>query len=186
MDSQRTSGVIGPLFRTIGGTLNKRCSGYRKAGREPHYAPLETFPPSHRYTTSKHSTCNACYEWLHAMNNPVHNNDKKYDAVRALARNRRRHREKDAPFDETVEREVVWKLNLGICHLCLQPVVYEHAVMDHVYPLCRGGGWTWDNIRPAHEYCNSKKASLTMVEARRRGTLQRLRRRNNNPLALTS
>jgi 5-methylcytosine-specific restriction endonuclease McrA len=100
-------------------------------------------------------------------------------------RRERRHRNRGAEYDKSVDRLSVWKNNLGLCHICVQPVTFEESVMEHVIPLCLGGGWTWANMRPAHGYCNARKGKETMEQLEARGVLAELR---NTPrvLALTS
>lgn len=36
--------------------------------------------------------------------------------------------------------------------------------IDHVLPIARGGRHTWDNVQPAHLFCNMSKNDLKMDE----------------------
>lgn len=65
------------------------------------------------------------------------------------------------------------------CHICGQPIDYTlkwpHPrcyVIDHDTPLARGGLDTIENVKAAHNECNSKKrARLVAPIVRRSGSL---------------
>lgn len=50
---------------------------------------------------------------------------------------------------------VVYIINGGICHLCGGEVAWQDASRDHVKPVKHGGRTVWQNIRLAHQACNS-------------------------------
>lgn len=190
---------------------NKRCPGYAPAGIEAHITSILNFRNNNSTKDGKHNKCKICDA---AYRKHRYNNDKKYrlkeierilskrtpeinkiyndkryaggplHASYAKARNKRRHLQKEAPFDETVTRELVWQYGLGLCHICWKPVAFEHVTMEHMIPLCKGGGWTWDNIRPAHAYCNGKKGRKSMDELENRGILKELRDVRNHRMNL--
>ncbi len=65
--------------------------------------------------------------------------------------------------DFTIEE---WKLKLEEYNYCC---VYCHVQdqqlhQDHVVPVAKGGGYTWDNIVPACKPCNSSKAAKSLLE----------------------
>lgn len=70
-------------------------------------------------------------------------------------------------FDsDTIIYDKVFNDNGCVCHLCGEPIDmslrFPHsmsATIDHVVPLSKGGTHTYDNIRPAHLSCNSRKGN---------------------------
>lgn len=53
-----------------------------------------------------------------------------------------------------------------MCHLCNTRINPEltspdpmSATLDHVIPLSRGGRHVWDNVLPAHLFCNELKSN---------------------------
>lgn len=171
--------VIGPLYNAAG---LRRCSGHGPSFIAPHYTATENF---RGYKKSKDGLHSMCVDCLRACNK-IRDARRLAEKDPGVMRNQRRHQERLAPYDPTVTREAVWAYSLGLCHICLQRVPFEHMTMEHVVPLCLGGGWTWDNIRPAHAYCNGRKGKMTMQEMEERGILRVLRRRQNGMLALTN
>lgn len=58
----------------------------------------------------------------------------------------------------------VIKRDKGICHICGMKVDLaanildkKAPVVDHIFPIARGGTHTWDNVALAHRECNGKK-----------------------------
>jgi 5-methylcytosine-specific restriction endonuclease McrA len=45
------------------------------------------------------------------------------------------------------------------CQYCETDLTLATTTMDHVYPICRGGKTTWENIVAACPTCNSNKGS---------------------------
>ncbi|KAH6770019.1 HNH endonuclease [Perilla frutescens var. hirtella] len=41
----------------------------------------------------------------------------------------------------------------------------ENLTIDHVFPIARGGKWTWENLVAACSRCNSRKGQKTLEEA---------------------
>jgi 5-methylcytosine-specific restriction endonuclease McrA len=59
----------------------------------------------------------------------------------------------------------VFERDKYLCGICLAPVAKDRAVphplaatLDHIVPIARGGGHTWNNVRCAHFMCNSRKS----------------------------
>jgi 5-methylcytosine-specific restriction endonuclease McrA len=76
--------------------------------------------------------------------------------------------------DKGVTLRAVMARDKGICHICGGKVnISDHThdergfficgsnypTIDHVLPLSRGGGHTWDNVRLSHHLCNSVKGN---------------------------
>jgi len=64
----------------------------------------------------------------------------------------------------------IWERSEGICHLCRYFIDLPHfnhqlgASVDHIIPASIGGTRTYDNLRPAHAWCNSKRGQSTITE----------------------
>ena len=46
------------------------------------------------------------------------------------------------------------------CYLCEEKIDRADCEVDHVLPRAHGGKDDWDNLRPAHWYCNQAKADM--------------------------
>jgi len=44
-----------------------------------------------------------------------------------------------------------------MCGICADPVDPECYAIDHIIPICKGGGHVWENLQIAHHDCNVKK-----------------------------
>lgn len=59
------------------------------------------------------------------------------------------------------------------CHLCGGPIDSEVShgperwSLDHVVPIARGGGHTYDNVKASHWRCNHRKGTRSTLENRR-------------------
>ena len=40
------------------------------------------------------------------------------------------------------------------------PLALLYPTMDHIIPISKGGGHTWDNVQIAHRICNINKSNL--------------------------
>ena len=70
------------------------------------------------------------------------------------------HRVKRIMFDSEMKDRLYKKSN-GICVWCKRPLEYDEAVLDHIFPLARGGTNDESNLQVLHLSCNqSKGASL--------------------------
>ena len=70
---------------------------------------------------------------------------------------------------EDVDYEVVLATHGMVCHICGGEIESRRVLnMDHVIPLLGGhnGPHTYDNIRPAHRWCNQRKGTKLMAEIR--------------------
>jgi len=47
--------------------------------------------------------------------------------------------------------------DLNICQYCQVKLTYRESTIDHVVPVCKGGGLTWGNVVTACRSCNNKK-----------------------------
>ena len=54
----------------------------------------------------------------------------------------------------------VYMRDNGICWLCLHPVRFHSASLDHVMPESYGGPRTYDNLRLTHRECNHRRDNL--------------------------
>jgi 5-methylcytosine-specific restriction endonuclease McrA len=90
--------------------------------------------------------------YLHTWH--VNNRDK---ARAYAARRRMRERGFDGRRVERIDREAVWKRDLGLCGLCALPVPFKQMHLDHIKPVSRGGSHTAGNTQPAHPRCNIRK-----------------------------
>ena len=79
---------------------------------------------------------------------------------------RRRALKYGVEFDETINRESVFKNDLGKCYLCQIETHLEHinegyepklATVDHVIPISKGGPHTWENVKNCCLKCNITK-----------------------------
>lgn len=61
-------------------------------------------------------------------------------------------------LDEVLKRDGAW------CYLCGRNVPREYVTLDHVVPLVRGGSHTYDNVRIACRFCNSRKGKRLLSE----------------------
>lgn len=74
-------------------------------------------------------------------------------------------------FDETITLKALRARNKDICQICGEPVNDKdikdghirkrYPTLDHIIPLSKGGGHTWDNIQLAHMGCNAGKCDRT-------------------------
>jgi 5-methylcytosine-specific restriction endonuclease McrA len=57
------------------------------------------------------------------------------------------------------------------CFLCKEPIDryrrcpdWRAATIEHIIPISQGGTHTWDNVAPAHYYCNMSKGDLSLED----------------------
>lgn len=70
-------------------------------------------------------------------------------------------------YDASINLKKVMRRDKGICQICGRPVDITsrsengigmlYPTIDHIKPLSKGGGHTWDNVQLAHLICNSRK-----------------------------
>ncbi len=66
---------------------------------------------------------------------------------------------------EPVDLAVVLAEHGPWCHICEEFIEQGDLHFDHVIPLSKGGPHIYDNIRPAHSWCNLKKAAKVPASA---------------------
>lgn len=66
-------------------------------------------------------------------------------------------------------KEIVYKLDRGLCHICHKKVKFHMAVLDHIIPetalveefsFDRNAYW---NLRAAHKRCNCQRSNGRIV-----------------------
>ncbi len=60
---------------------------------------------------------------------------------------------------EFVDRAVVYGRDGGKCHICSRPVSRLNFHIDHLIPVSKGGGHTYNNVAIAHPRCNIKRGA---------------------------
>ena len=62
-------------------------------------------------------------------------------------------------------KDLIYKLDGGVCHICKHKVKYEETTLDHIVPTAISGNrgllstddyW---NIRLAHKSCNARRSN---------------------------
>lgn len=112
--------------------------------------------------------CKECSKKYAIENKPY---DKKLQAIRtkkwrqtekgkrwhimSLAKSRAMKRE-NGPC-ERIYRDIVWRRDSGICHICGESCQMNSWHLDHIIPLSRGGTHTYDNVAVSHPICNIRK-----------------------------
>ncbi len=78
----------------------------------------------------------------------------------------RRARKAGNPVEQGINASALLESQGGMCYLCLEHIdlslQYPHPAslsVDHVLPISKGGGHTWDNTRACHLGCNFAKGS---------------------------
>lgn len=65
---------------------------------------------------------------------------------------------------EVVDRAIVWERDQGVCRLCGVAANPADWHLEHLTPLVRGGGHTYDNTAVSHPRCNRMKGQMTLEE----------------------
>lgn len=65
---------------------------------------------------------------------------------------------------EYVDYDIVFERDKGICYLCGKEVDTFNWHLDHIIPISRGGGHTYQNVGITHKSCNLKKSNMTADE----------------------
>lgn len=55
-----------------------------------------------------------------------------------------------------------------LCQYCGDEVTEQHATLDHVLPVSKGGKTTWENSATACKPCNYRKAASTKMKPNRK------------------
>lgn len=57
-----------------------------------------------------------------------------------------------------------------LCALCKHPITVfigtsrDSLTIDHIIPVAAGGNNYWNNLQPAHKWCNSRRGDMSMDE----------------------
>lgn len=93
---------------------------------------------------------------------------------RHIYERRSRLKRQQAPMIETVDIQVLYARDKGICSLCLKPVDMrlkfphpESPTVDHIIPLSRGGEESYRNTALAHFGCNTRKNNREVTQQMR-------------------
>jgi 5-methylcytosine-specific restriction endonuclease McrA len=82
------------------------------------------------------------------------------DPDEVLKRPKRRRAERlKAALKAPINREEIFARDEWRCWICGEPVLREHASIDHLVPIARGGSDQPDNVRLAHSLCNSRRGA---------------------------
>lgn len=65
-----------------------------------------------------------------------------------------RARKRGATIVEVFTRDEIVQRDLGVCHVCAEPVPPDELHLDHVIPLKDGGPHTRENVKVSHARCN--------------------------------
>ncbi len=68
-----------------------------------------------------------------------------------------RQARKRGAFVENVERQVVYKRDKEVCHICGKRVKSKGWHLDHIIPLIKGGEHSYRNVAVSHPQCNLQK-----------------------------
>lgn len=81
---------------------------------------------------------------------------------------------------EKNQREKLWDEATGHCVYCGKPVAREEMEVDHIVPLCRGGGKGYGNKVCSCPQCNAAKADRPLEEFLRVSMNEKQRKRFSN------
>lgn len=87
-------------------------------------------------------------------------------------------------YDESITLDAVFNREHGVCYICGSRcdyhdvsasggVGYTYPTIDHVIPLCKGGGHTRDNVKLACWLCNSIKRENELTDDLRESIIER-------------
>lgn len=84
----------------------------------------------------------------------VSRNKQKSLSIKADYRARKRN-----AFVESIDRSIVFEVNMGLCGICGEFVDPSDFAVDHIIPLSRGGLHAYNNVQLTHVSCNLEKGS---------------------------
>ena len=86
-------------------------------------------------------------------------NPERYRELHEEGNRRREMRIYGNDYEEGITLDAVFEHDNGTCKLCDTKCLREHASIDHVVAVSRGGGHIWDNVQLAHGRCNTAKGN---------------------------
>ena len=86
-------------------------------------------------------------------------NREKHRLQKRAQKARRKARLRGADADRGIHWTVLYERDGGLCGICGKPVRYDSAdaSTDHIVPLDKGGPHVWNNVRLAHQLCNTRR-----------------------------
>jgi 5-methylcytosine-specific restriction endonuclease McrA len=71
---------------------------------------------------------------------------------------------------DAIDSLTLFELHAWTCFLCREPINrrlrspnFKAATVEHLIPLSLGGTHTWDNVVPAHAFCNFQKSDHLLI-----------------------
>jgi len=64
-----------------------------------------------------------------------------------------------------LSRDNIFLRDQNICQYCTKKFPVKELTLDHIFPVSRGGGKSWENLTTACHPCNRKKGNRTPEEA---------------------
>lgn len=90
------------------------------------------------------------------------NNRERYRELTRKSASNRLARKKNQ-FVESIDPQVVFERDEGICGICDKPIIGKFHI-DHITPISKGGLHAYDNVQTAHPTCNMRKGSKFQEE----------------------
>lgn len=140
-----TNSLLRSLRRLLIAELRKR--GYRLCRVCEGTKSLQSF-------NNKQTACREC----HNAQRSAYSKTLVGRAVRARSDHKRRAA-KCGAVAEDVDKRLVFERDNGLCGICNLEVDPGDWHLDHVVPLARGGGHTYDNVQVSHPRCNMVKGA---------------------------
>lgn len=142
----------------------KSCVSYRQyvVDRERNLVRMRN-----HYTNNKESYHSAARQWREEnreRDRELHRQWAQENPLKAREAGRRRKaRMKDA-IVEKVDYSLIIEQYGYVCHICNRAIDPKDLHMDHVHPIARGGAHSYENLRPSHGVCNTRKKDKLMSE----------------------
>lgn len=109
----------------------------------------------------------ACREKQKHINERVNRKKARAEGRRYCCNHYTRANRLGLPAEEGITKAKLLKRDGPFCALCFLPLQTDgdpksdlYWSIDHIVPMHKGGGHTWDNVQLAHRLCNSNKRDL--------------------------
>lgn len=109
----------------------------------------------------------ACREKQKHINERANRKKARAEGRRYCCRHYTRAKRLGLPAEEGITKAKLLKRDGPFCALCFLPLQTDgdpksdlYWSIDHIVPMHKGGGHTWDNVQLAHRLCNSNKRDL--------------------------